>query len=383
MTGREDDLGRTLRSLLLDETNAMPVDTHHAGHGLRRRLAHTRKRRRVTLAVAASIAAVVVTVAATAGGGWLGDDKAVGPAQKPNQAETVAREFLNAVGSFDADRAISYLTKDAIAPGVGEEGWDTPEALRLSLAHYRAQGYKETIKDCEQTGNSASGVSLVCAFDMHGIRSDEIGLGPYTDNHWALTVRDGKIVSAIHVIAFTSNGFSTQMWGPFADWVTAEHPDDVLTMYNDGTKTMQRVTEDSNRLWEQRTAEYVAVVKQNPARHLDQPEIAAWVAQLDSICAAAQASVKDVIRVMPQPNRPAVIKTRDRIMRETILELRALGTPKAVRWPYWGRAFPLMEKLYVYGKFNQDAQPPDKQQAEWLLRQIKQTPGLDKCSFPV
>ena len=30
MTGREDDVGRTLRSLLLEETNAMPVDTHHA-----------------------------------------------------------------------------------------------------------------------------------------------------------------------------------------------------------------------------------------------------------------------------------------------------------------------------------------------------------------
>jgi hypothetical protein len=30
MTGREDTAGRALRSLLLEETNAMPVDTHHA-----------------------------------------------------------------------------------------------------------------------------------------------------------------------------------------------------------------------------------------------------------------------------------------------------------------------------------------------------------------
>jgi hypothetical protein len=101
MTGRVDDASRTLRSLLLEETNAMPVDTHHAAVHLRRRLADTRKRRRVTLAVAASVAAAVV---ATAVGGWLGVDKADDPAQNPEQPEAVAREFLDAYGSFDADR---------------------------------------------------------------------------------------------------------------------------------------------------------------------------------------------------------------------------------------------------------------------------------------
>jgi hypothetical protein len=89
----------------------MPVDTHRAAGGLRRRIAHTRKRRRVTLAVAASVAAAVV---ATAVGGWLGVDKADDPAQNPDSSEAVAREFLDAYGSFDADRALSYLTADAI-----------------------------------------------------------------------------------------------------------------------------------------------------------------------------------------------------------------------------------------------------------------------------
>jgi hypothetical protein len=154
-------------------------------------------------------------------------------------------------------------------------------------------------------------------------------------------------------------------------------------MYTNDGQTMQRITEDSNRLWEQRTAEYVTAVKQNPAKYLDQSEVAAWVAQLDSICAAAQASVKDEIRVMPRRSRAAVNETRDRIMRETISELRALASPRAVRWPYLGRAFPLMENLYAYGKLNHDTQPPDKQQAEWLQRQIQQTPGLDKCIFSV
>ncbi len=108
MTGREDDVGRVLRSLLLEETKAMPVDAQQAAVRLRRQLADTRRRRRVTLAVAASIvAAVVVIAAATGGRGWLGDNNA--PAQKPNRPEAVARGFLDAVSRYDADEAISYL----------------------------------------------------------------------------------------------------------------------------------------------------------------------------------------------------------------------------------------------------------------------------------
>jgi hypothetical protein len=375
MTGRQEDVGRTLRSLLLEEANAMPVDTHAAAVGLQHRLAHTRKRRRVTLAVVASVAAaVVVTVAATGAGGWLGVDKAVGPAQNPDQAETVAREFLAAYGSFDADKAITYLTDDAITLR-----WGTPEQLRLDVAHYRAQGYQETVNECEQVGNSESGVSLVCAFDMHGIRSDEIGLGPYTGNHWNLTVRDGKIDSANQRMAYLSNGFSKQMWEPFAAWVRVEHPGDIAAMYTDESQEMQRVTEDSNRLWELRTAEYVAAVTQNPAAYLDQPEVAGYVAQLESICSAAQARVSDEIQAIPDPpNQRALIEVHERIMRETIPELRAIPLPKAVRWPYQGRAFPLMEEFSQFGKANRV--PPDERQPETLLlSRIQLTPGLAKC----
>jgi hypothetical protein len=368
MTGRQDDVGRTLRSLLLEETSAMPVDTHRAAEGLRRRIAHTRKRRRVTLAVAASVAAAVV---ATAVGGWLGVDKADNPAQNPEQPEAVAREFLDAYGSFDADRALTYLTTDAIAQGVVEEDRTTPEQLRLGIASERALGYKQTIRGCEHQGNSASEVSLRCAFDMHAIRSDEIGLGPYTGNYWSLTVRDGKIVSAQREVEFMASGFSDQIWEPFHAWVSIEHPDDVLAMYTD--ESNERVTEDSNRLWEQRTAEYVAVVKQNPAAHLDQPKVAAYVAKLDSICAAAQARFKNKIQAIPQQNQPAVIEARERIMRQTILDLRALPLPEAVRWPYEGRAFPLMEQFYEYPH---NVQPPES-----LARQIQQVPGLNKCIF--
>jgi hypothetical protein len=385
MTG-QDEVGRTLRSLLLEETNAMPVDTHQAAQGLQSRLSYTRKRRRFTLAVAASVAAaVVVTVAAAAGGGWLGVDKDADPAQNPTQnpaqvqAETVARDFLDAYGRFDADTALTYLTDDAVV-----EAFDTPELLRLEFAWRRAQGSKQTIRDCSKEGDSAWLVSVTCTFDLHSVRSDEIGLGPYEGNFWYLTVRDGKIVSAEVDTSFGPSGFGDQVWRPFAAWVTDQHPDDVLAMYTDESQTTHRDSEDSVRLWEQRTAEYATVVKQDPAAHLDQPKVAAYVAELDSICAAAQAKVRHEIQASPQRNQPAVIEARDRIMRETISELPRSSVPEAVRWPYLGRVFPLMEKFYEYEKFNGDAEPPhDKQPPEWLARQIQQTPGLDKCIFPV
>jgi hypothetical protein len=197
MTGRQDDVGRNIRSLLLEEANAMPVDTHRAAEGLRRRLAHTRKRRRVTLAVAASVAAaVVVTVAATGAGGWLGDDKAVGPAQNPDQAETVAREFLAAYGSFDADKAINYLTDDAIA-----RRWGTPEQLHLDFAHYRAQGYQETAmtasKWATRSPGSASFAPSTCTAS-DPTRSDSVRTPTTTGTSPSVTERSIVLTSKWH-----------------------------------------------------------------------------------------------------------------------------------------------------------------------------------------
>jgi hypothetical protein len=45
------------------------------------------------------------------------------------------------------------------------------------------------------------------------------------------------------------------MWEPFADWVFAAHPEDLKVMYTGGG-TEVRLTEESIRLWEQRSREY-------------------------------------------------------------------------------------------------------------------------------
>jgi hypothetical protein len=156
--------------------------------------------------------------------------------------------------------------------------------------------------------------------------------------------------------------------------MSINHPDDMLTMYTDKHGSGVRYTEDSNRLWEQRSAEYVAVVKQNPAAYLDQPEVAAYVAKLDSICAAAQAesrtkSKRSRSRIKRRPSRPGRASCRRRF------PSCARSRCEAVRRPYEGPAFPLMEQFYEY--------PHNVQRSESLARQIQQIPGLNKCISPV
>jgi hypothetical protein len=121
------------------------------------------------------------------------------------------------------------------------------------------------------------------------------------------------------------------------------------------------------------SAEYVAAVKQDPAAHLDEPEVAPYVAELDAICAAAQAKSQERNQSDPAAEPLAIMETRGRVMRETMLQLQVPPLPRSVYDPYRGRAFPLLDKFYTYP---QDVQPPES-----LARQIQAIPGLDKCIF--
>jgi hypothetical protein len=172
---------------------------------------------------------------------------------EPASATEVAQEFLEAYGEFDADRALTYLTDDAITTGVGHAGnWGSEDAFRLETAFDEAQAILQSVTGCEEK-EAAAGTSVRCAFDLHAFHSDEIGLGPFTDNYWDIVVSDGKITSAIVTWAYLTNGFSAQLWTPFQTWVSSTHPEDIAAMYLGGNAA---VTEESARLWEQRTREW-------------------------------------------------------------------------------------------------------------------------------
>jgi hypothetical protein len=226
----------------------------------------TNRNRKVgAFAVAAAIGlAAVALILGTREG-----QNATTPADEPTaspvnaKAQKVATGFLEAFGAFDADRAITYLADDAniadlgsSAGGASVEG--TPEELPLVISLLEAQGYKQELSpnSCEELVSSENVTTLRCAFDFHLFGSDEIGLGPFSGSYFDLIVRDGEILRAAQ--SWEIGEFSPQMWEPFADWVSANYPEDAAVMYEDEAHSMVRLSEKSVRLWERHTRGYVA-----------------------------------------------------------------------------------------------------------------------------
>jgi hypothetical protein len=206
--------------------------------------------------------------------GGAGGQNATTPASEPTavssvdtKAQEVATGFVEAFGAFDADRAISYLADDAdILPlmrAVGiQDAEGTLDEFRLLISLEQASSSKLTLDPCEETERSASATEVRCRFDVHSLGSDEIGLGPYSGNFFALTVRDGEIVRASQYRDYTE--IFTQLWEPFSTWVATNYPEDVEVMYQTGSHGV-RLSPESTRLWEQHTREYVEDVKQGTA----------------------------------------------------------------------------------------------------------------------
>ena len=63
------------------------------------------------------------------------------------------------------------------------------------LSFLEAEGYEQTVTSCE-ADTVAADTSVVCMFDFHAIRSDEIGRGPFSGSDFTFTIRDGRIVRA-------------------------------------------------------------------------------------------------------------------------------------------------------------------------------------------
>lgn len=190
-------------------------------------------------------------------------DMTVAAADPAIPADQLAREFADAYGAFDTDRALTYLTDDALATGEGNAGaWGSADDFRMAQAVEQAQGITQIVTGCETQGESSDGTNVRCAFDLHAYRSDEIGRGPYGDNYWDLVVRDGKITSATSTWAYLTNGLSNEMWTPLQAWVTRTHPEDLQTMYPVGDPA---ITEEYIQIWEERTREYAAAVNAGTA----------------------------------------------------------------------------------------------------------------------
>lgn len=241
--------------------------------GFHDRRDHKRRNQRIA-AGAVGIAVFVAAVWFVTSG--ASSDRTQTPANEPTvnpteAAEDVVRGFLAAFRAFDSEAAMAYLADDADLRGLIDLPAANEKGLSLELAMLEAQRVQLIITSC-QAAPFGSGTSVVCRFDFHAIASDVLGLGPFTGSTFVFTVRDGEIVKAAGNPNFDQ--FSSQMRAPFAEWVHATYPRDFHVMYKtrsiaplpEGFRQVYgRVTEESIRLWEQHTREYVKAVQQGTA----------------------------------------------------------------------------------------------------------------------
>ena len=93
---------------------------------------------------------------------------------------------------------------------------------------------------------------------MHSLGSEQLGRGPYPDNTFSLTVDDGEIVDASMELASRTNGFSEEMWRPFARWVSGPTPPTPRSCTTTTRPRTGRIeTPRSFALWRQHVKDYV------------------------------------------------------------------------------------------------------------------------------
>jgi hypothetical protein len=208
---------------------------------------HRRRWRQAEDGLAA--AAVMVAVAACS----TGEDGTEPSPVADLDAAAVASSFVEAAYAYDLDRAETMLGADVeIVDSDDVADW------RKGMAWPEAAGYSLADLSCEEGATSAAGTEVHCVYALNALGSEKLGRGPYGGNTFDLTVLDNKITKAEDHWPYVENGFSEEMWEPFEDWVTRQHPADLRLMYTDGELLQGADFEESLRLWKKNIAEYVA-----------------------------------------------------------------------------------------------------------------------------
>ena len=241
------------------------------------RLQRRRDRKRRNQRITAGVVGIAVFVVVAWGLGTRVGQDSTAPAGQPTgnhvrkithvpgkTAEDVATDFVNETAFFETDLAVRHLVdpfslqpNDAAVSGLGLAGI---EEFRRWLSFNEATGFEIIPTSCKETGSSDLGTYVHCTFDFYGLRSEAIGLGPYSGSYFDLLIEHhivdyGQILDASAHLETAK--FGPEMWDPFAEWVSTTYPEDVAVMYTNENLTDYRLTPRSIRLWEEHTREYV------------------------------------------------------------------------------------------------------------------------------
>jgi hypothetical protein len=251
------DVRPDIREVYEMVTKQKPSDT---GALERQRTRQIRTMRNRKVGAFALVATIVVTAVAVILATRPGENQTTTGTQGTPTPVDVAKGFMDAYGRFDANRAMGYLAPDAdvdqLISSIGEIH-DGP-GFRLSIDWLRAVGYEQQLRSCREGVTSDSGTRVRCSFDLHLLRSSELGKGPYGPAEIDFTISEGKIVYASGWNFDYGKAFSSEMWGPFDRWVSREYPEGVAYMYADETHSAPLLTAGSIRRWEVKTQQYVS-----------------------------------------------------------------------------------------------------------------------------
>jgi hypothetical protein len=229
----------------------------------KRQVRTARNRRFGAFAIAAAIGVVALVLIVVIGPGkepTIPADTSP-PITTEADAANIAAGFVTAIGSLDAEQAITYLAEDADLTGMVTPA--TSEGLRSLVSWFSATGYKQTLDACTVVANVPETIFVSCSIDFYGLRSDEIGRGPFGGSAYSINVHEGRVTGAR--LDFNTFKFSPRVWEPFANWVSKTYPKDAAVMYTDGMRDYS-LTDRSIRLWEQRNKEWVKGLRANQAQ---------------------------------------------------------------------------------------------------------------------
>jgi hypothetical protein len=252
----------------LHELADIPVTDQHLErvhdqlHDRLRALPSAAPRRTRSLLLAAAAAVALVAAAAAV---WATSQRPhnVAPAQKLSRSDTVAirtaSDFVDALSLFNVSQARRLL-----APGATFTGAVDTRHWEVVMRFFQKTGGQIIPDPCAVLNRTGAEIVVNCPYEYQLMRSGELRLGPYTGSTFEITTRNGRVTHVNMYHATDANGFSTQMWSPFATWIDTFHHRDGAKMYPDWPRQGHwPATDQAIRLWSERTRQFVRY-----ARHL-------------------------------------------------------------------------------------------------------------------
>jgi hypothetical protein len=199
-----------------------------------------RRRGRVIAGVAAAAAAA--TIAVWAGG--LGETTGPEPVEDvPSESEQVAQDVVDAYAEGDGPRLAAYLgSTQALAD------W------RAELRRDRAWDITVYPEPCVEIYTNPQGAQVGCPFSYHAFGSERLGLGPFGQNVFKVTVERGR-VTAVDVSYNSAGNGEAELFDAIGAWVEEHSPADWALMETPDPAPAEQAR--WLRLWDRWIEEYV------------------------------------------------------------------------------------------------------------------------------